>query len=322
MKENTLKKFICISAAIIAFACQASERKIATNKQFLERARSMIIKAAGKNLPVKIAVMPFTYRGGGYSVEGAILADNLFSSLSAAKGVVLVERENIDKILDEKLLNNGGFEDISVRTSGFSGVDFFVFGNIFDLGNRLRVSLRLVDARTGRVASNASLQVNRRVKDDNNPVWNDIREIKKNGKRFKVRVWSKHKASIGDELKINFFVEKNCHVNVFSLGTSGKLTLLFPNRIHKDNSVKEKKVYSIPSFRDGFKLKVSGPKGINRIMIFASTCDVVLTPKYTKNLVFRELTPADAAELRDLTVELKKPAKVEWGEAFCDVEIR
>jgi hypothetical protein len=224
--------------------------------------------------------------------------------------------------VDEKILTIGGFSAAKTAGDRFAGVDFFIFGTLADLGDHLRVSTRVVDAATGRVTANASFLVNRQIKDAENPVWNDIRKIKKAGARFAAKVWSRGNAEIGESLKINFTVGKDCHVNIFSLGTSGKLTLLFPNRLHKNNAVKHGVVYSIPAPADNFKIKISGPKGVNKIMLFASTSDVTLLPRRKSASVFREVDSDDAARLRDLAVEIKNTADAAWGEAFCDVVIK
>ena len=253
------KILICLaatlSAAVAGYAVEKPD--ILSDEMFSKKVAALVRQASSSRSNAKIAVLPFTYAGGGYSAEGAILADSQFNELSKRKNLVLVERENIDKLLDEKILTLGGFS--AAKTAG---------------------------------------------------------------DRFAAKVWSRGSAEIGESLKINFTVGKDCNVNIFSLGTSGKLTLLFPNRLHKNNAVKHGVVYSIPAPADNFKIKISGPKGVNKIMLFAATSDVTLLPRRKSASVFREVDSDDAARLRDLAVEIKNTADAAWGEAFCDVVIK
>ena len=62
--------------------------------------------------------------------------------------------------------------------------------------------------------------------------------------------------------KVNFRVQadRDCYITVLDIGTSGKVTVLFPNRFHPDNRVRAGQTYVLPSpDRPTFQIAVSPP---------------------------------------------------------------
>lgn len=50
----------------------------------------------------------------------------------------------------------------------------------------------------------------------------------------------------GDEVKIFYTANKDCHVYIFSVAADGAVTLLMPNRIHQDNYAEANRTYEFP----------------------------------------------------------------------------
>lgn len=293
------------------------QEKILSDEQCIERISKQLINVVKGQKQPTVSIFPLTYADGTYSAEGYILSDFLFSEMSEKTKIKFVERENIDKIIDEMVLSAGKYTKKELLGKGkLLKCDFFVFGTLLDLGDKLKVTIRFADSSNGEIIKSDSFNINRRIKDSQNPVWDDIAKIKRSGKRFEIKTWTeKRKVKIGDDLTIFFQAKQNCYVNIFSLGTSGKLMMLYPNRIHKNNYIKANKRYSIPSLNDSFTIKATGPKGINKIKIFAVTKNIPLKLKSSKPSFFREIKAENAERFRDFEVLMKNTKDNQWAEA-------
>lgn len=82
---------------------------------------------------------------------------------------------------------------------------------------------------------------------------------------------------IGEEVIFGFSADKECYVAVIDLGTSGNVTLLFPNKWHTNNKAEKGVEYSIPPKKSDYLLKVQGPAGTERVKVVAC-----LDPIFTK----------------------------------------
>jgi len=82
----------------------------------------------------------------------------------------------------------------------------------------------------------------------------------------------------GDTLTLSLRAERTCYVTIFDVGTSGKVTLLLPNRFRSDNRLLAGSTISFPGPEDGFEYAVGLPAGIERIAVVGTTYPVDLTP--------------------------------------------
>lgn len=66
---------------------------------------------------------------------------------------ILVERQQLDKVLNEIELNQSGVVDEAgdMETGGISGLDVLVTGGISQIGNEQRVDARVIDVKTGQI---------------------------------------------------------------------------------------------------------------------------------------------------------------------------
>ena len=67
---------------------------------------------------------------------------------------------------------------------------------------------------------------------------------------------------IGDKVRVHFRANRDGYLTLLNVGTSGKLTILFPNMLHRDNFVYANKEYEIPSQEYGFEYELQGPPGV------------------------------------------------------------
>lgn len=126
---------------------------------------------------------------------------------------------------------------------------------------------------------------------------------------------------IGDKVNLYFKSEQDCYLTLLNYGTSGKLTVLFPNSLFKDNFIKANTIYAIPGRDYPFDYIISGPSGIERIKAIAVIEKVDLIKLvYRKNEIFSTSTSAS----RDISVAAKKIETMEvqrWAEAMCEIVV-
>ena len=70
---------------------------------------------------------------------------------------------------------------------------------------------------------------------------------------------------VGDKININFKVSKPSYLTLLNIGTSGKLTILFPNKIYSNNFIEADKRYEIPGNDYGFEYQLQGPAGKEKL---------------------------------------------------------
>lgn len=90
----------------------------------------------------------------------------------------------------------------------------------------------------------------------------------------KVRVWTRQgEGSIlfpGESLDVTFRTNRSAYVVVLNVDTNGRVSKLFPRNRFDDGFVKGKRKVRLPGKRAGYRLMVTGPPGVERIVAFAS----------------------------------------------------
>ena len=166
--------------------------------------------------------------------------------------------------------------------------------------------------------------------------WN-LEKIKPEKFSFKIEVWTeKLKArdikkapksgsdqtySIGDKIKIYFRSEKDCYLFLINYGTSGKLTVLFPNFIFKDNYIKAEKLYEIGGNDYPFDYELSGPPGTEKIKAMATTQKFhLINIRYKKGEIFSTSRSA-SRDISAVAKKLESKELREWAEAMCEIKV-
>jgi hypothetical protein len=157
----------------------------------------------------------------------------------------------------------------------------------------------------------------------------DISVVPVNESEAKIRInlsVDKARVNPGDTVTVHFEPDKDCYLTLIDVGTSGKITRLWPNQFSGgDNFVRAHTRLSFPGSSDKFVFRVSGPEGIERIVAVAST---------KKNAIIREEEFSDykggfksyQKSLKDLVVEAVNrseglPENVNWGTAEAKLVI-
>jgi TolB-like protein len=141
---------------------------------------------------------------------------------------------------------------------------------------------------------------------------------------FELSVWTKKRDyEIGEQ--ISFFVkaDADCYLTLLDISPDGKVTVMFPNKFHKDNLIRANVTNKIPEKKDGFSLQVREPSGLDRIKAFAT-----LSPgsplKLDLSKGFHTIRPGTMRGTRGIQVLSKKftpnsPSK--WSEAHAEIFI-
>jgi hypothetical protein len=130
---------------------------------------------------------------------------------------------------------------------------------------------------------------------------------------------------IGDRIIVHFRATRDCYLTLLNVGTSGKLAVLFPNGLVRDNAVVANRSYEIPGKQYGFDYELQGPPGVERLKAIATAERVELLESHfaPDGSLFRSLEPSAAA--RDIAIVKRRidalPIK-EWAEATCEFRVR
>ncbi len=135
----------------------------------------------------------------------------------------------------------------------------------------------------------------------------------------------KKRVNPGDTVRVDFHADQDCYLTLMDVGTSGKITRLWPNKFSgPDNRVKARQRYSFPGAPDKFVFRVSGPQGLERIVAVGTS---------KKDMIIRESDFSGMEEfksydrgLKDLVVESSErtgslPPDAKWGTASATLVV-
>jgi len=118
-----------------------------------DRLAKDLTKNLGEHRGKKTAVGPLSYADLRPSDGGAVVAAALETAL-VGRGLILVERAQLDKLLAEMKLQRTGIvsEKSAIQLGRMSGAEFLVTGTLADIGNdTVEVNARLIKVETGEV---------------------------------------------------------------------------------------------------------------------------------------------------------------------------
>jgi len=87
------------------------------------------------------------------------------------------------------------------------------------------------------------------------------------------QVWTegeKTSYQLADTVVFGFTADRDCYLAMLNIGTSGRTTILFPNKWHPNNKIDGGKTYRIPPEGSDYAFKLMGPAGTERIKVIAS----------------------------------------------------
>lgn len=126
---------------------------------------------------------------------------------------------------------------------------------------------------------------------------------------------------IGDKVRVHFRANRDGYLTLLNVGTSGKLTILFPNMLHRDNFVYANKEYEIPSQEYGFEYELQGPPGVEKLkaIVTMQKMELLESQFAPDGSLFRTVMPTAAA--RDIGIIKKQVEAIPvnaWAEGTCE----
>lgn len=130
----------------------------------------------------------------------------------------------------------------------------------------------------------------------------------------------------GDEVKLFYQASSDCYIYIFSVAADGSVTLLLPNSINQDNSVKAGKSYHFP-FDEKIKLQAQflsdykENRAEERIKIIATKKKEDIIPLGFQHGFFKVYDAKSTGMISDLIKRLNQLEPSEWTEATAEYKI-
>lgn len=132
---------------------------------------------------------------------------------------------------------------------------------------------------------------------------------------------SKTELKEGEEVKIFYQASSDCYIYIFSVAADGSVTLLLPNSINHDNSIKASKTYQFPSDEDKIKLRAQflpehkEKTAEERIKIIATRQKEDIIPLGFQEGMFKVYDAKSTGMISDLVKRLSQLEPTDWTEA-------
>ncbi len=142
------------------------------------------------------------------------------------------------------------------------------------------------------------------------------------GEGFSVKLsLSKGELKEGEEVKLFYQPTADCYIYIFSVAADGSVTLLLPNSIDKDNSIKAEKIYSFPP--DGSKIHLysqflpefKGKTAEERVKVIATKKKEDIIPLGFQEGMFKAYDAKSTGMISDLVKKLNRLEPADWTEA-------
>jgi TolB-like protein len=253
---------------------------------------------------------------------------------------ILVRAE--DLILKEIKIN-GDQEPGEIANA--NGLDYYVSGSYRMERTGLEVRSRLIDTQTRNIHSSANILIERKrlnpedlaLIDNMADEFKSAQKIKNfqehlekliaakpDNPSFNADVWTDKKEYEVNE-KIVFFVkaDKNGFLTMLDVGPNGNITVIFPNKYHKDNFIRAGVTYQVPSPNYGFEFDIQGPAGLERIKAIVTLNNGSLLKLDLEN-GFHSMERGTTRGKRDILILSKQIDAVgssSWAEAYSEIFI-
>ncbi|MEW6379705.1 MAG: FlgO family outer membrane protein [bacterium] len=288
--------------------------------------------AAASSSSSKVAVLDFSEaRSEERLILSRVLESDLRTTLAKVDGFVVIDEEGSpDKARDR---------DLREKARALKA-DYYLSGVYWLYDQGLRINAKLVDTDDGTLVSTARIIIARDSIDsadlksldsksghsqnqDTAPAYDltldKVYFSEEEERKFSIDLWTdRSDYKTGDSLTLYVKSDRDCYLSLLDIGTSGKLTVIFPNPLQKDNFIRGGRTYSIPSPEfGGVNITVSGPAGIERIKAIASIEPFALVDP----AAFCSLEKENTRGLRDLSIGMQNLSSLTWVQDFTEIRI-
>ena len=137
------------------------------------------------------------------------------------------------------------------------------------------------------------------------------------------KLWTdKTSHKIGEKLKVSFQSDRDGYATLVNVGTSGKITVLYPNAYTPDHAVKAGQTYSIPRPEDFYELSFGGPDGVELVYALFTTVPVrFVEDNFIRSRAFVPVNDQAETITRDINLTVKKIPLKEQATAILEIEV-
>jgi curli biogenesis system outer membrane secretion channel CsgG len=166
MKLLRFAVLICLVAILVA--CGPDYKPVEVRKdnsasldQQLNNLTAQIIASFNQSNVSKIAVIEFADLEGNVTQLGRFIAEELITRIFTTGRFDVVERNLLQKVLEEQKLGMTGYidQETAISLGQILGVDAIITGSISDLGPNIKINARLISTESGSVFAVASVTV-------------------------------------------------------------------------------------------------------------------------------------------------------------------
>ncbi|NQT65292.1 MAG: hypothetical protein HQ554_03835 [FCB group bacterium] len=165
---RVIRFFVFVFIIIVLAACSPTTTtsvvqdpaKITLDNQ-MSKLTSQIISSFNQSDVQKIAIIEFADLEGNVTQLGRFIAEELITRIFTSGKFEVVERNLLQKVLEEQQLGMTGYidQETAISLGRILGVDAIITGSITDLGSNVKINARLISTETGSVFAVASVQV-------------------------------------------------------------------------------------------------------------------------------------------------------------------
>lgn len=164
------KNFFTVLAVLFLFvSCKSQAPVIEANYQAqsldiqLNNLTNQMVKSLAQERKSKIAIMEFPDLHGQISEFGKFIPEELTTRLFMTRRFEVLERQLLNKVLEEQNLGMSGLIDASsaAEIGKVLGVDAIVTGTITDMGTAIRINARMIATETAGVFAVASVSIDK-----------------------------------------------------------------------------------------------------------------------------------------------------------------
>lgn len=200
----------------------------------------------------------------------SLIPAEIQEKLVKASCITVVERNKLNEVLKEHALSQTGTidENTAIQAGKLIGAEKILLGEIYsNLKKRHSISARLVDIETGKVevqrlaADLKEKEITEFVDEvasciiahiKNQVALENIARLDNSRSPFKLTLSAgKERFQLGEMITFTAEPDKDCYLYIFDIGTSGKIHLLFPNKMQPQNFVEAGDEIKIENIRVG-----------------------------------------------------------------------
>lgn len=142
------------------------------------------------------------------------------------------------------------------------------------------------------------------------------------GTPVQLKLWAdKQEYKVGETLRVSFEASRDGYVTLVNVGTSGRITVLYPNAYAPDHAVKGGRVYSVPAQGDPYELTLSGPEGTEFVYAVFMTSSIKFAEANFAKSKFTVVNETAVEFTRDINVALKTIPLKEQADAALEINV-